>query len=154
MILIFGSAHLDILTKTNDLNIGKIDVIGSDMSINIGGVGANVSSNLAYSGLPVSYCGVFKESPISDIIRSYLENNGVKTYFIYRKNMSLAGYNAHIDKNNKIFSSVAVVPEMKFRSHEISSLIEKAKIVFLDTNLPDGARKGVSYAQEIRFNAC
>lgn len=136
MILIFGSAHLDILTKTNDLNVDKIDRIGSDMSISIGGVGANVSSNLAYLGLPVAYCGVFKESPISDIIRSYLENNGVKTHFIYRKDMSLAGYNAHINKNNEIFSSVAVVPEMKFRSYEISSLIEKAKIVFLDTNLP------------------
>lgn len=136
MILVFGSAHLDILSKASDNNTDKIDRIGSNMSISIGGVGANVSSNLAYSGLPVTYCGVFKESPISDVICSYLKNNGIKTHFFYRKNMSLAGFNAHVNKDNEIFSSVVSIPDMNFRKYEVNSLIEKAKIVFLETNLP------------------
>lgn len=135
-ILVAGSAHLDILgTSTGD--DATIDKVG-EVSIEIGGAGGNIATNLAHLGLrPRLLTGMAANSTYSEIIKAHLRSNGVEVRVLQCDGLPDAIFSAHIKKDGDLLSAISSMPldRVRFEDHYVAQAMIDVRCVVIESNL-------------------
>lgn len=134
--VVFGSAHLDMLSCIHDgVDDAVIDSPG-DLRISYGGTGLNIASNLAKLGHQVLFLTGLARSSISQMIMQSLRHAGIDVRVEFRDDLPDAGFSAHI-RRHEMISSVSSCPvEMiEFPSHHIDAALTQCDAVIADCNL-------------------
>ncbi|WP_297502714.1 PfkB family carbohydrate kinase [Ferrovum sp.] len=108
MILVSGSAHLDILARAfiDDDSIDKIGTIG----ISIGGCAGNIATNIVEMGGEVRLLTAMNHSAYSKIIESHLASIGVEPLIVSDPCLPLAAFVANISPQGELVSAISSMP--------------------------------------------
>jgi len=137
VILVAGSAHLDILAQAKDRN-DVIDRIG-EVHIEIGGTACNIAINLAHSGAKSRLLSALNYSAYSKVIAEYLSEAGVEMHIEYHAALPTGGFSAHIDTAGEMVSAVSATPveQILFGYETVRAAMDGVKAVMLDCNLSE-----------------
>lgn len=133
-IVVVGSAHLDVLATAtgDDLAIDKI----GQVSIDVGGTGANIAINLKKMGADVTMITAMNSSAFSRIVKEFMASHGVKM-LVETFSGPDAVFSAHIDKDGEMVSAVSSMPVgfVTFDEGAICDLLSGADCLILECNV-------------------
>jgi fructose-1-phosphate kinase PfkB-like protein len=136
-ILIFGSAHVDILAEYDVETKDDINKTGS-LQIGIGGVGYNITINLGINGHKSSLYSVLKSNSLSaKLIRESFELRRISTKHLFYDNLTTeSGYVAQ-SLLGKLETGVTstIVDLVTFIEPNLERAISSSDIVVIDCNL-------------------
>lgn len=136
-ILLFGSAHVDILADYYPDTKNDINKTGT-LQIGIGGVGYNITINLGINGYNSSLYTVLKSNSLSaKLIRESFESRHISTSHLFYENCSTeSGYVAQ-SLSGKLETGVTstIVDLVTFIEPNLEKAISKSDIVVIDCNL-------------------
>lgn len=154
-IVVFGSAHLDIIATERGQGPRKFGVdIPGDIDFDFGGGGANAAITLAQNGIFTTFCSVFKKGGLSHLIVNHLENAGVHVEPFFLDGIPQGGFCA-IVKNGDIKQAVTSAPveDHLFERPFIATVCQKADAILIDGNLNEQSVKNiVDFSRDYRID--
>lgn len=140
MILVAGSAHLDVISKMSGDDKDVLDKRGV-VGITVGGTAGNLAVNLAGMGAGVRFLTAMNDSAYSEIILTHFKNRGIEIAVLRDHNLPLAAFVAHIDDRGELVSAVSSMPvdRIRFPEQLIASVMTGVDALVVDCNLsPQG----------------
>ncbi len=139
-ILVIGATNIDIFTKTTtpyvleDSNVAKIN-------IGIGGVGANIATNLNTLGESVSFISAFGSDLFSDMAINKLEKRNINLENSLQTDENSSVYLAILNEENDLFlglNDMAIIDELDvaFLQHK-HNYINTFNTIVVDNNLTE-----------------
>ncbi|QKE37339.1 PfkB family carbohydrate kinase [Ferrovum myxofaciens] len=137
MILVAGSAHLDILSRTS-VDDDSVDKIGS-VSISIGGCAGNIATNIAEMGGEARLLTAMNQSAYSRIIESHLVSLGVEPIIVSDPTLPLAAFVAHINSKGELVSAISSMPvdRVEFSENALTHAFAGIDAVIAECNLSE-----------------
>ena len=152
MVMVAGSAHLDILARS----IGRDDALDriGNVAIEVGGTACNIAINLVNSGVQAKLLTAMNKSPYSKVIVEYLRALNISPCVHYNDSLPTGGFSAHINTEGELVSAVSSMPvdQAEFAPENVEQAMQGASAVVLDCNLSVAMLNlitGMANAQEI-----
>ena len=108
------------------------------VSIEIGGAGCNVATNLAHLGLqPRLLTAMAPNSTYSEIIKAHLRSNGVDVRVLQCEGLPDAIFSAHIGQDGELLSAISSMPldSVAFDDEYVISAMQGVRCVVIESNL-------------------
>jgi len=133
--LVFGSAHLDILSEATGF-METTDKPGK-LSIEVGGSAYNLGINLLSLGCEVTFYTAFNSSSISKLIINEMESAGMNVVYQTDDSLPDSGFSAHIVDRDLIsaVSSISIESYTIEVDDQLAELVRINDYVVLDCNL-------------------
>jgi len=139
-ILVIGAINLDISVKpTKPYIMHDSNIV--DISYDIGGVGANIATNLAKYGHSVQMLTVLGTGPLYEYVHDEMERRdvGLKPSVI-KKDAAMNFYVSILDENHDLYLGMNDMKTVDLMSIDVvaakEEFIRKAGVIVLDCNLP------------------
>lgn len=139
-ILVIGAINLDISVKpTKPYIMHDSNIV--DIGYDIGGVGANIATNLAKYGHTVQMLTVLGTGPLYEYVRDEMERRdvGLKPS-VTKKDAAMNFYISILDENHDLYLGMNDMKTVDLMSIEAvaskEEYIRKAGVIVLDCNLP------------------
>ena len=91
-VTILGDMNIDIIVRFDGELVDDISLITSDAKIAVGGVGANIASNLAYMGLKTRILGAVGSDILGRHIVEELNNRKIDTIYVQKIREATTGF--------------------------------------------------------------
>lgn len=137
MILVSGSAHLDILARAF-VDDDSVDKVGA-VSISIGGCAGNIATNIVEMGGEARLLTAMNHSAYSGIIESHLASIGVEPIIVGDPCLPLAAFVANISPQGELVSAISSMPvdRIEFSEDTLAHAFSGVDSVVAECNLSE-----------------
>lgn len=135
MILVVGSAHIDIVARPTG-DVGRKDVPGR-VTFDVGGTACNCAINIARGGRQARLLTARIKGALSRVVDGHVEAHGVELRTEDLDGSSCAAFVAFLDEDGDLSRAVSCMPveEARFSDETIRSAMEGCSAVCVECNL-------------------